>query len=153
MTYKCDVCKKTVSAELVTLKDGIGMCPECKDKHEKSFTTNHLGMFDIKSNSTGFAYGKPHVTGEIDIHQLIDDAMEKKDRCVMIYIGEAGTTVHINPYDDKPLEWIERKTGTIDNPYFHIDYECPSCGYYVRIKSPYCPFCGEKLKLPSQKEE
>lgn len=38
---------------------------------------------------------------KIDIHKIIDDAMEKRDRTVFIYIGEHGTTVNITPFEEE----------------------------------------------------
>lgn len=35
-----------------------------------------------------------------DIYKLIDDAMEKKDRYVTIYVGEEGMTVSVYPLTD-----------------------------------------------------
>ena len=40
---------------------------------------------------------------KLNIHDIIDDAMNKKDRFITIYFGDEGTTVSIYPleYDSK----------------------------------------------------
>lgn len=35
------------------------------------------------------------------IHRIIDNAMEKRDRSVFIYFGEAGVSVNIYPYSEE----------------------------------------------------
>ena len=42
-----------------------------------------------------------------DIHKLIDDAMEKKDRSVTIFFGKLGTSVSVYPITDDIEEAIE----------------------------------------------
>ena len=42
-----------------------------------------------------------------DIHKLIDDAMEKKDRSVTIFFGKHGTSVSVYPITDDVEEAIE----------------------------------------------
>ena len=43
---------------------------------------------------------------KLNIHDIIDDAMNKKDRIITIYFGDEGTTVSIYPleYDSKIQE-------------------------------------------------
>ena len=86
-----------------------------------------------------------HKVEAIDIHKIIDDAMEKKDRRVTVFMSSAGTSVYVDPYDDKPLEWIV--TCGNGNP-FVSPYKCPSCGIPSEVPDPYCRVCGEKLKMP-----
>lgn len=79
---------------------------------------------------------------DVDIHKIIDDAMEKKDRSVTIFINKDATTVSVYPYEDKPTEWIVLdRNGNW--------FRCPECGSTYRDMSPYCPECGEKLKRPN----
>ena len=76
----------------------------------------------------------------IDIHKIIDDAMEKKNRSVFIHISpNFGTTVKVEPYDPTPKKWIRDVNG---------DHICPECGMNYGphfLEGPYCTMCGEKL--------
>jgi uncharacterized Zn finger protein (UPF0148 family) len=69
----------------------------------------------------------------IDIHKIIDDAMEKKDRNVTIFISGENTSVYIRP-EEKSM-WV-KKNGW---------YKCPECQNESRQVSIYCPNCGEKM--------
>lgn len=73
--------------------------------------------------------------GYIDIHKIIDDAIEKKDRSVTIHIGESGTVIYVDPITNKKPRWIEKG----------YDYACSECGRESRFAYPHCPFCGEEL--------
>lgn len=121
--YKCDGCGKLVNCEHVTPVNGRGLCPECVKKHERELELT-----------------RKNFRTDVDIHKIIDDAMEKKDRSVTIFITKDATTVSVYPYEDKPLEWTKNKGGT---------HTCPSCGEYQDFMTPYCPYCGEKLKRPN----
>lgn len=46
---------------------------------------------------------KTQPNSKLNIHDIIDDAMNKKDRFITIYFGDEGTTVSIYPleYDSK----------------------------------------------------
>ena len=79
----------------------------------------------------------------VDIHKIIDDAMEKKDRAVIIYISAYGVNVNVSPYSDEPLRWIR----IVDNI---RPFECPSCGTNNSRPTAYCPECGEKLGKPKE---
>lgn len=76
----------------------------------------------------------------IDIHKIIDDAIEKKDRSVTIFITGENMSICVNPLDE-PARWIKTAgaTGLIS--------KCSNCGTRHSIESQYCPDCGEKLKL------
>lgn len=76
-------------------------------------------------------------TTSVDIHKIIDDAMEKKDRSVTIFIGEHGTTVNVYPYPDEKPRWVTR----------FVD-----CGTNRRHSGYRCSECGEKLAAPMMKE-
>ena len=81
---------------------------------------------------------------EIDIHKLIDEAIEKKDRYVSIYIGEFATTISVHPVGEKAM-WLRDNNG-------HI--YCSACGNRSRDRGAYCSFCGEEvLRVRSKKEE
>ena len=95
------------------------------------------------------------VKAEIDIRKIIDDAMEKKDRTVNIYISKTGTSVYVNPIreEDEP-HWIDitpeppRKTSIKGHeyvPYIQRMYRCSHCGYETHWVTPYCPICGEQM--------
>lgn len=73
----------------------------------------------------------------VDIHKIIDDAMEKRDRTVSIYIGEAGVSVNVYPADQDKVQWIETKHGMI----------CSNCGNRESSWDcpTYCSRCGELM--------
>ena len=93
---------------------------------------------------------EPPVTGEttsastytceqIDIHKIIDEAMEKKDREVSIFIMKNNTSVYVRPATNTKPHWIYREGKG------KYEFECSECGYYHEFESPFCPECGEKL--------
>lgn len=71
----------------------------------------------------------------IDIHKLIDDALEKKDRYVNIFITNVATSVYVYPCDDANPRWIAVRGG----------FECSECRQLSLKTSPCCPICGERL--------
>lgn len=79
------------------------------------------------------------MTENIDINKIIDDAIEKKDRSVMIFINGETTSVSINPIEG-PLKW-----KTFNTPDGYISYKCPNCGVTTDYQTQYCSECGEKL--------
>lgn len=81
---------------------------------------------------------------EVDIHRIIDEAIEKKDRSVSIFIGKDCTSINVYPYEDKLEEWIP-----IENEIL----ECPQCGSVSKWITPYCSTCGTHLRAPSRKEK
>jgi len=119
----CYHCGKFIDIEKTIYMDNHHFCPDCYEKIKKE---------SVKKSS------KPAT--DVDIHKIIDDAMEKKDRSVTIFINKDATTVSVYPYEDKPLAWVE-STKT------NYSYQCPTCGDHFRTQSPYCPTCGEKLKF------
>lgn len=74
----------------------------------------------------------------VDIHKIIDDAIEKKDRYVSISIVEAGTMVHVYPHETGQMSW-----KVIEN--HRHPYVCPNCGRPSDQAYPHCPWCGEDL--------
>lgn len=155
MHYLCQECQNSFPAEqLSTIYKQIAgetkslrVCLDCRDKHEKELEMsrqNFQAQFGEKDTP------KHHVCLErdsvtVDIHKIIDDAMEKKDRTVNIYIGESGTSIYVSPRDDEPLAWVPNPKG--------IGYLCPTCGYWDIDQRPYCSTCGEKLKRLSEEDE
>ena len=87
---------------------------------------------------------------KVDIHRIIDEAMEKKDREVVVYINDIGTTVKVLPLSDAPM-WIEEVTKyPSNNPQLadivSIGYRCSECTRLEKFPGIYCPNCGEKMK-------
>lgn len=83
----------------------------------------------------------------IDIHKIIDDAMEKRDRTVSIYIGEAGVSVNVYPVDHDKCQWIFCRVPD-GNGGFKGSFTCSNCGYAladIRDKGSYCGGCGELM--------
>lgn len=78
----------------------------------------------------------------VDIPKIIDEAMEKKDRSVTIFIGAQGTTVNVYPYQETEARW--QPIG-----YQGQEVRCSECGYVSRWEAPYCSKCGERLKPAS----
>ena len=87
-------------------------------------------------------YKEKLICREIDIHKIIDDAMEKKDRTVMIFIGKDGMTIHVDPLNDTKPRWVDKDTTCV----------CSECGSTNKWPSPFCPICGEKLAAPKIEE-
>ena len=88
---------------------------------------------------------KPTITPIVDIHKIIDDAMEKKDRAVHIFITDNTTSVDVIPYEGGMSRWIfDRDYGT---------YECSECHNTNAYPAPYCPECGEKLAAAKEDKD
>lgn len=85
-------------------------------------------------------------TPNLDIHKIIDKAIEKNDRSVSIFISPNGITINVCPYENEEPKWIYHEH---DNDY---NFECSECGSISEFPTPYCPHCGEKLKNPDRKE-
>lgn len=84
---------------------------------------------------------------KIDIHKIIDDAMEKRDRTVSIYISHGCMTVNVTPYEkEEPARWMLRQKGD------GYPYECSACGVEAKYPWSYCPHCGEQMKMPKEEE-
>ena len=80
---------------------------------------------------------------QIDIHKIINEAMEKKDRCVSIYISESGVSVTVTPLEE-PSHWERIILG--DNSLFGtVRYRCSHCKTQQNYTSRYCPACGEEM--------
>lgn len=82
------------------------------------------------------------------IHEIIDKAMEKKDRVVSIFISTVGTTVNITPLEKTKNMWISKDTPGLHG--LRPRHICSECGGASEHKTPYCPYCGEKLKLEDE---
>lgn len=86
----------------------------------------------------------------IDIHKLIDDAMAKKDRVVMVYITDKSTSVKVMPLDSDEDKW--RDLSVKSEHYEMRLYACPECNRTSRQATPYCPECGTQLKGVKEKD-
>lgn len=83
----------------------------------------------------------------LDIHQVIDDAIAKKDRRVCIFITDTATSINVEPFEnDGRRDWIDVTCDCDRGIRAVIGYDCPECGHRVSKKTPYCPMCGEALK-------
>lgn len=82
---------------------------------------------------------------KIDVASIINEAMEKKDRYVSIFIGEAGTTISVYPHEDSKTTWKYLKEGS--------DPICSNCGRIVDQPFPFCPWCGEEIGLGNDIQE
>ncbi len=92
---------------------------------------------------------KPSMASIVDIQAIIDDAMEKKDRMVSIFISPSGTTVNVQPLDDKKPRWMYSENA----PMYDYQFKCSECGAFNNGPSPYCPVCGEKLAAPEEEKD
>ena len=84
----------------------------------------------------------PTITPIVDIHKIIDDAMEKKDRAVHILILPTSTSVNVTPYSNENSRWIDNGLN---------GYECPECHGINDWASLYCPICGATVAKPEVK--
>lgn len=86
------------------------------------------------------------IGSQVDIHKLVDDAMEKKDRYVMIFISESGTSVYVYPYENEKASWRAFKDPGTGKQ--HI--LCGNCNRESDQGYPYCPWCGEELGISNE---
>lgn len=78
------------------------------------------------------------ISNENLIRSIIDEAMEKRDRTVSVFINGDATSVTVTPLGEDEPRWIVRSLG----------YECSVCGCIFPVMSRYCSNCGEALKVP-----
>lgn len=90
---------------------------------------------------------KPSMSEIVDIQAIINDAMEKKDRYVSIFISPSGTNIMVNPLDDKKPRWIYAE----ERGMYYL--KCSECDSLNSFSSPYCPNCGEKLAAPEEEKD
>lgn len=84
---------------------------------------------------------------QIDISALVNEAIEKKDRTVHILIMGDNISVDVRPLEESDPRWIMHE----ENRTRHVikyQFECSECRTYSQNPTPYCPFCGEKLRMP-----
>lgn len=80
---------------------------------------------------------------DVDIHKLIDTALENKDLYIAIGIHKDFTMVNIYPHNENISRWIFNENE--DDIIHRKNYRCSECGAYNNYPTPYCPTCGEKL--------
>ena len=88
---------------------------------------------------------------QIDIHKIIDDAMEKKDRCVSLYISESGVSVTVTPLEE-PTHW-EKIVLSDDSLFGRVRYRCSNCKTITNYASHFCSACGEEMHGVKEVEE
>ena len=70
------------------------------------------------------------------IKSIIDEAMEKRDRTVTVFISGENMHVSVTPLGADEPRWIPKDGG----------YVCSTCGRWELNSSRYCRICGETLK-------
>lgn len=103
-------------------------------KGEKSMNEKDIAEQSYKN---GYEEGLK-AANKIDVHKLIDEAMEKKDRHVSIVIFNNSTTVNVYPMD-AGAKWIPSVDGS------PMRFTCSNCGHITDRPNTYCGFCGELL--------
>lgn len=119
------------------IPEGMQVCLKCqKETHERSYREQLRldGWYSVHP-AVHTVYERD--SNPVDIHKIIDDAMEKRDRTVSIYIGEAGVSVNVYPVDHDEVYWKADPDGLI----------CTNCGFQDQsyCKYTYCPGCGELM--------
>ena len=152
MHYLCQECQNSFPAEqLFTIYKQIAgetkvlkVCSDCRDKHEEELEMtrqNLQAQFGEKDTPKHpVCLERDSVT--VDIHKIIDDAMEKKDRTINVYIGQYGTSIYIHPYAENKTVW--KAAPGAKHPY------CSSCGKQAESAYPYCPWCGESVAISDE---
>ena len=79
------------------------------------------------------------------IFKMIDDAIDKKDRYINIFIGAEGISTNVYPYEMGHQKWIRVSIYDGNKDIVGYKYRCPECGNISHLDSPYCPLCGEQL--------
>jgi uncharacterized paraquat-inducible protein A len=89
---------------------------------------------------------------QIDINKIIDDAMEKKDRMVHIFMMGDTLSVDVQPLEANDPRWIIRDTYRGNSRFPKREFECSECHTWHDKATPYCPDCGEKLRMPVEED-
>ena len=90
---------------------------------------------------------------QVDINKIIDDAIEKKDRSVSIFINGDNVSVYVEPLEKYDPRWIIRERPASGK--YSISkrqYECSECHVWSDVLTSYCGYCGEKLRLPVEED-
>ena len=124
-------------------------CTTCKYSERDSLLMPCAQCIDTKKDE--FVYWEPKespimydktLSKNISmIKSIIDEAMEKRDRTVSVFISGENMHVTVAPLGADEPRWIPRK---IEEDTFR--YICPVCGEWEDFESRYCRTCGEALK-------
>ena len=89
----------------------------------------------------------------LDINKIIDDAMDKKDRSVNIFINGDNVSVYVEPLEKHDPRCIIREIpGSGKYSISKRQYECSECHVWSDVLTSYCGYCGEKLRLPVEED-
>jgi rubrerythrin len=140
-------CWGTMEKEYCQCGGNETKCDFYPDKKKKALDEWYGDFAEKLRNSSAITIATdPEKEAIIDIRELVDDAMKKKDRYVSVLISKDDVHVIVKPLADDP-RWIINDIKLTDN-YIRHEYHCSECGNVDMHPSPYCPMCGEKLKLP-----
>lgn len=89
---------------------------------------------------------------QIDINKIVDKAMEKKDRSVNIFINGENVSVYVEPLEKHDPRWIIRDHIKEGRRFPAREFECSECHTWQEKATPYCPDCGEKLRMPVEED-
>ena len=142
----CKDCGKTVKEEecrnlkVTDAKATFGfnldqLCEDCyqarlKDKAEKP----------APIGSGRYPWGMDHdpLKHNADIREIINQAMDRDDKQISIFIRGDVVSVDVRPYKEEAPRWI--KHG-------NFEYECSNCGDIRKYPLTYCPNCGEMIGI------
>lgn len=88
----------------------------------------------------------------IDINKIVDDAMEKKDRQVHIFIVSDTVSVNVTPLADSDPRWIICEVKRPGSRFPKREFECSECHVRSDCLMSYCGHCGEKLRMPIEED-
>ena len=74
----------------------------------------------------------------LDINKIIDDAMEKKDRFVSVFIMGATVSVKVEPLESRDPRWILREIATPEKYKIRkYNFECSECHTLSETSNPF----------------
>ena len=112
-------------------------CDNCK---YSNFRGNEHPCVDCAGSNR--SHWEPKYDNHISmIKSIIDEAMEKRDRTVSVFISGENMHVTVAPLGEDEPRWIEK---AVDN--HQSVYVCSACGEEEMLPSRYCRNCGEALK-------
>lgn len=88
-------------------------------------------------------------SNQLNLHKLIDEAMEKKDREVSIFIMKDNMSVYVRPVGSNDPRWIVHEGDSWTKRW---KYECSECHAFSDRPGCYCSYCGEKLRMPIEED-
>jgi hypothetical protein len=145
----CKDCGKSVAPEecrnlkVVDPKETFGfrldqLCEECFKARLKDKAENPAPV-----GSGRYPWGMDHdpLKHDADIREIINQAMDRDDKEICIYVRGETMTVKVNSYKEEKLSWIKKECDW---------FVCPECGGDSRIPTRYCSRCGEQLAIPTR---